>query len=241
LTENSEKRLQTIREFTALGSGFKIAMRDLAIRGASDMLGTRQNGFLDTVGLDLYTKMLAEAIKVADAGEGSLESLASVEDLTSEMLAESARELDIGIGIDRYIPDEYIGDASLKIEMYKKMKALRNDAGYQELKLEFEDRFGQMPEGVENLVDLMYLKNLINPLVENSRVTKTTLEFTLTGEVSAGIDVKALYGKANEIGKFVRVLFKDAKFVVVFDLPTAGGEAVGAAIRLFGGLMEEGE
>ena len=236
LSENSEKRLQTIREFTALGSGFKIAMRDLAIRGAGDMLGTRQKGFLDTVGLDLYTKMLAEAIKVAESGKGSLEALTTAEDLTSEMLAESARELDIGIGIDRYIPDAYIDDAALKIEMYKKMKALRNDGQYMGLKEEFLDRFGKMPAGVANLVDLMYLKNLITPVVEGSRVTKTTLEFTLKEDVSAGMDVKMLYGKANEIGKFVRVLFKDAKFVIVFDLPTAGSEAVPAAIWLFEGL-----
>ena len=236
LTENSEKRLQTIREFTALGSGFKIAMRDLAIRGAGDMLGTRQNGFLDTVGLDLYTKMLAEAIKVAEKGENFEEALMTVEDLTTEMLATSARELDIGIGIDRYIPDAYLDDASLKIEMYKKMKGLRNDEQYLELKLEFKDRFGEMPEGVENLIDLMYLKNLISPLVESSSVTKTTLEFTLKGDVSQAMDVKVLYGKANALGKFVRVLFKDAKFVIVFDLPTSGGEAVSAAIGLFGGL-----
>lgn len=240
LTENSEKRLQTIREFTALGSGFKIAMRDLAIRGAGDMLGTRQNGFLDTVGLDLYTKMLAEAIKVAEKGEGFEEaSLTTTLDLTAEMLAESARELDIGIGIDRYIPDEYISDATLKIEMYKKMKALRDDVQYEELKLELEDRFGDVPEGVTNLVDLMYLKNLISPLVESSRVTKTTLEFTLKDDVSATMDVKVLYGKAHAIGKFARVLFKDAKFVIVFDLPTSGAEAVPAAIRLFGGLSVE--
>jgi transcription-repair coupling factor (superfamily II helicase) len=236
LTENSEKRLQTIREFTALGSGFKIAMRDLAIRGAGDMLGTRQNGFLDTVGLDLYTKMLAEAVKVAEQGEGSLDTLMNIEDLTTEMLAESARELDIGLGIDRYIPDAYIDDASLKIEMYKKMKALRNNTQYEELKLEFEDRFGHLPEGVENLVDLMYLKNLITPLVEGSKVTKTTLEFTLKADVSAKIDVKVLYSKANAIGKFVRVMFKDAKFVIVFDLPTNGGEAAHAAIRMFSEL-----
>lgn len=236
LTENSEKRLQTIREFTALGSGFKIAMRDLAIRGAGDMLGTRQNGFLDTVGLDLYTKMLAEAIKVAEKGEG-VDALEGVEDLTNAMLAESAHELDVGIGIDRYIPDEYIDDAALKIEMYKKMKALRDDTEYAELKLEFEDRFGEMPVGVENLVDLMYLKNLISPLVAGSKVTKNTLEFTFKDDVSAAIDIKELYGKANALGKFVRVLFKDAKFVVVFDLPTSGGEAVSSAIKLFSGLM----
>jgi len=237
LTENSEKRLQTIREFTALGSGFKIAMRDLAIRGAGDMLGTRQNGFLDTVGLDLYTKMLAEAIKVADSGEGSLDSLANVEDLTTEMLAESARELDIGIGIDRYIPDTYIDDASLKIEMYKKMKSLKDNQEYQELRLEFEDRFGQMPEGVENLVDLMYLKNLIIPIVKSSKVTQTTLEFTFTDEASAGIDVKLLYSKANEVGKFVRIMFKEARFVVVFDLSTARKRVIPAAIWLFDEIL----
>jgi len=236
LTANSEKRLETIREFTALGSGFKIAMRDLAIRGAGDMLGTRQNGFLDTVGLDLYTKMLAEAIKVAELGEG-FDTLSSIEDLTTEMLTESAKELDIGIGIDRYIPDDYIGDASLKIEMYKKMKALKNDTQFTELKLEFVDRFGIMPEGVENLVELMYLKNLINGTVESSRVTKTTLEFTINSETSAIMDVKQLYSKANEIGRFIRVLFKDAKFVIVFDLPTSGGEAINGAIKLFSGLI----
>ena len=238
LTENSEKRLQTIREFTALGSGFKIAMRDLAIRGAGDMLGTRQNGFLDTVGLDLYTKMLAEAIKVADGGNG-MDQLENMEDLTTEMLSESARDLDIGVGIDRYIPDDYIGDASLKIEMYKKMKALKSNNEYEELKLEFVDRFGEMPEGVESLVDLMYLKNLINPIVESSKVTKTTLEFTIKGEVSAKIDVKVLYGAANEIGKIVKVLFKDAKFVVVFDMKMAGGEAVPSAIELFEDLRKD--
>lgn len=234
LTENSEKRLRTIREFTALGSGFKIAMRDLAIRGAGDMLGTRQNGFLDTVGLDLYTKMLAEAIKVAQDGGGE-EGLSSIEDLTTEMLAASARELDIGVGIDRYIPDEYIHEASLKIEMYKKMKALMDHESYVELKLEFEDRFGTMPIGVENLVDLMYLKNLIKPVVASSRVTKKTLEFTLEESISANIDVKMLYKAASEIGEFVRVLFKDAVFTIVFDLKTAGDDVVSSAIRLFEG------
>ena len=234
LTENSEKRLQTIREFTALGSGFKIAMRDLAIRGAGDMLGTRQNGFLDTVGLDLYTKMLAEAIKLSENGEDFETSLLTIEDLTAEMLAESAREPDIGIGIDRYIPDEYIDDASLKIEMYKKMKALLTNEQYHELKAEFADRFGEMPVGVENLIDLMYLKNLIKPIVESSKVTKTTLEFTLKDQISATMDVKVLYSKANEVGKFVKVLFKNGKFVVVFDLQR--GESVAGAIRLFSGL-----
>jgi transcription-repair coupling factor (superfamily II helicase) len=125
--------------------------------------------------------------------------------------------------------------------MYKKMKALKNDSQYHELKAEFIDRFGEMPSGVENLVDLMYLKNLINPIVESSKVTKTTLEFTLKDDVSATMDVKKLYGKANEIGKFVKVLFKDAKFVIVFDLKMACGDAVMSAIELFSGLRKESE
>ena len=235
LTENSEKRLQTIREFTALGSGFKIAMRDLAIRGAGDMLGTRQNGFLDTVGLDLYTKMLAEAIKVAES-DGSIEALANVEDLTTEMLAESAKELDIGIGIDRYIPDDYIDDSSLKIEMYKKMKSLTDNEGYSALKDEFADRFGAIPDGVANLVDLMYLKNLINPIINSTRVTKTTLEFTFKDSYSAEVDIKKLYESVGAIGKFVRVLFRDGNFVIVFDMPTSGGKAIPGAIELFSRL-----
>jgi len=236
LTENSEKRLETIREFTALGSGFKIAMRDLAIRGAGDMLGTRQNGFLDTVGLDLYTKMLAEAIKAHVDGKENV--LSTTTDLTTQMLADSARELDIGIGIDRYIPDEYIDDSALKIEMYKKMKSLLNDEQYHGLKLEFKDRFGTMPEGVENLVDLMYLKNLISPVAEGTKVTKTTLEFILKSEISATLDVKLLYQLASEVGKFVRILFKDAQFQLIFDLPTSHGTAITAAIKLFAKLND---
>ena len=115
------------------------------------------------------------------------------------------------------------------------MKALTNRTMYTELKLEFEDRFGKMPEGFDHLIDLMYLKNLIKSIVQSSKVTKKTLEFTLTEEASANVDVKVLYGRASEIGEVVRMSLKDAKFNIIFDVPTSSGEVIRSAIQLFEG------
>lgn len=142
LTEVAEKRLQSIKEFTELGSGFKIAMRDLSIRGAGNLLGAEQHGFIASVGFDLYSDMLAQAIQ--------------------EMKGEKPKKLvdpQVELAVDAYIPSEYIADTIQKIEMYKKFVAARTLTEISELEEEIEDRFGDMPEPVRNLLAVSRIKS----------------------------------------------------------------------------------
>ena len=143
LTEEAEKRLQAIREFTELGSGFKIAMRDLSIRGAGNLLGQEQHGFIASVGFDLYNQMLAEAIKELKEGK------------------EAVREPDppqVELQVDAYLPSEYIPDSAQKIEIYKRFTAIRTIDDVQELMDECLDRFGEWPPPVERLFAVARIK-----------------------------------------------------------------------------------
>ncbi|MED3662435.1 transcription-repair coupling factor [Ureibacillus terrenus] len=141
LTEVAEQRLQAIKEFTELGSGFKIAMRDLSIRGAGNLLGAQQHGFIDTVGFDLYTQLLEEAI-AEQKGEKR----------------EEKEEVEIILHVDAYIPDKYIPDGYQKIQMYKRIKAMENPEDYHEIVEELHDRFGDMPPETERLLRIARIK-----------------------------------------------------------------------------------
>lgn len=142
LTEVAEKRLQAIKEFTELGSGFKIAMRDLSIRGAGNLLGAEQHGFIDTVGFDLYSQMLKEAI---DERRGIPKD-------------EIFRDVEINLEIDAYIPTEYIQDGKQKIDMYKRFRALDTLEDVEDLQDEMIDRFGEFPKEVEYLFQVSRIK-----------------------------------------------------------------------------------
>lgn len=147
LTEVAEKRLQSIKEFTELGSGFKIAMRDLAIRGAGNLLGAEQHGFIASVGFDLYSQMLAEEIqkrKVSMLGETVPE--------------ETTWNTAIDLGIDAYLPSDYIYDSIQKIEIYKKTASAATFEDVAELEDELLDRFGDLPEAVQNLLSVARVK-----------------------------------------------------------------------------------
>ena len=117
LTDVAEKRLQAIKEFTELGSGFKIAMRDLSIRGAGNLLGSQQHGFIDSVGFDLYTQMLEDAIEEKRTG----------------IKKEDIQDLEIVLSTDAYISDDYIPDGYQKIQMYKRVKAMEKEEEYLDL------------------------------------------------------------------------------------------------------------
>ena len=141
LTEVSEKRLETIKDFTELGSGFKIAMRDLAIRGAGNLLGKQQHGFIDSVGYDLYTQMLNEAV-------------ARKRGIKPPLRMDS----EINLNIEAYIPSTYISDEQQKIEIYKRMQQLNSFEQYQEIQDDLLDRFGDYPDEVSNLLEVSLLK-----------------------------------------------------------------------------------
>ncbi|MBA9087565.1 transcription-repair coupling factor (superfamily II helicase) [Fontibacillus solani] len=147
LTEVAEKRLQSIKEFTELGSGFKIAMRDLSIRGAGNLLGAEQHGFIASVGFDLYSQMLAEEIqkrKVTMLGETDS--------------TKSTWSTTIDLGIDAYLPSDYIYDSIQKIEIYKKTASAASFEDVVELEDELLDRFGELPEAVQNLLSVARVK-----------------------------------------------------------------------------------
>ena len=142
LTEVAEKRLRAIKDFTEFGSGFKVAMRDLEIRGAGNLLGVAQHGHIEAIGYDLYVKFLNETIKKLK-GEDFKEKV----------------ETAIDLNVDGYIPTAYIEDGQQKIEIYKKIAAIDSLEDYEELVDELIDRYGDIPKEVENLMDISYIKN----------------------------------------------------------------------------------
>ncbi|MFC4777186.1 transcription-repair coupling factor [Paenibacillus sp. GCM10023252] len=147
LTEVAEKRLQSIKEFTELGSGFKIAMRDLAIRGAGNLLGAEQHGFIASVGFDLYSQMLADEIAKRKA-----------EMHGEEVKIERAVSTLIDVSIDAYLPSDYIYDSIQKIEIYKKVASAKTFEEADDLNEEIIDRFGDLPAAVESLLTVGRLK-----------------------------------------------------------------------------------
>ncbi len=141
LSEVAEKRLKAIKEFTEFGSGFKIAMRDLEIRGAGNLLGSEQHGHMAAIGYDLYVKYLEEAVKKIKGEEEEIEIETTIE-----------------LNVDGYIPDRYIKNEELKVEMYKKISSVRNEDDYSDMVEEFIDRFGDIPDQVENLLRVAKVK-----------------------------------------------------------------------------------
>ena len=137
LKEVAEKRLQAIRDFTELGSGFKIAMRDLEIRGAGNLLGEMQSGHMEAVGYDLYCKMLNEAVRSRKGIE-----------------APQDNEVSVDINVDAYIPDSYIMNENQKIDIYKRIAGIDSAAERDEMMEELTDRFGELPRSVINLLDI---------------------------------------------------------------------------------------
>lgn len=142
LREVAEKRLHAIREFTDLGSGFKIAMRDLEIRGAGNLLGAEQHGHMEAVGYDLYCKMLNESVK----------------ELKGETQPEEEFDTVIDLDIDAFIPERYIKNEFQKLDVYKRIATIESEEEYDDMLEELMDRFGEPPKAVQNLLAVANLK-----------------------------------------------------------------------------------
>ena len=143
LSEVADKRLKAIKEFTEFGSGFKIAMRDLEIRGAGSLLGEVQHGHMEQVGYDMYCKLLDEVVKEIQ-GEEVIEEI----------------DVQIDLDVSSFIPDEYIENSSQKIEIYQNIALCRSEEDIQNVTDEILDRYGQMPKEIENLLDVARIKML---------------------------------------------------------------------------------
>jgi len=145
ISEDARKRLSAIQEHSELGSGFKLAMRDLEIRGAGELLGTKQSGHIFALGFELFSRLLEE----------------TVQELSGKPITEEI-EPDINVGVESYIPEDYIPDIQTRLEIYKKISIARTEDDFNELVDELKDRFGRIPEPLDNLVQLTKLRNLLS-------------------------------------------------------------------------------
>src|SRR5581483_10970806 len=161
LSDEARSRLQTIAEASELGAGFQVAMRDLEIRGAGEILGARQSGHIAAVGLDLYARLLAGAIQEARAKVGAQGGNGKTARLGGEPLNPAERLLNapsIDLPIVSQIPEEYVSDIALRLRLYRRLADVNDERQINELVREFQDRFGPLPDQVENLFYVLRLK-----------------------------------------------------------------------------------
>ena len=191
LKEVAEKRLAAIREFTDLGSGFKIAMRDLEIRGAGNLLGAEQHGHMEAVGYDLYCKMLNEAVK----------------HLKGEM-EEETYTTTIDLNVDAYIPDSYIANEYQKLDIYKRIAGIESEEEMDDMTEELIDRFGDIPRRVQQLLQIALLKTLAHDAYVTA-VEQKGEEYKFT-----------MYEKAKVNAQQIPVLLKQYKGDLTFKVET---------------------
>ncbi len=179
ITEGAQKRLRVIEEFTDLGSGFKIALRDLEIRGTGNILGSQQHGHITNVGYELYCKLLNDAVKKLKGQK-----------------VEDEIETSINLPIDAFLPDEYIPDSRQKVSIYKKMSAIKSEMEKRELTNELIDRYGALPEPVEMLLEICSIKYLCQKL-------------GITSIVAGGKRIKVIFDDTNpkiDVAQFVEAI-----------------------------------
>ena len=204
LTETAIKRLKVIKEFTELGSGFSIATRDLSIRGAGDILGSEQAGFIDNVGIDLYMKILNDEVKR----------------LKGEIVEEEQQiETKPLIEVETHIEDTYVEENELKIEIHKKINEIDSYEKLLQVKEEIEDRFGKISE---NLIIYMYeewFEQLAkNKHIEAVRETKNFIELIFEEEFSNKVDGEKLFEDAFKISNMFRFMYKNNRLIIVLDI-----------------------
>ena len=199
LREVAEKRLSAIREFTELGSGFKIAMRDLEIRGAGNLLGSEQHGHMESVGYDLYCKLLNESVK----------------ELQGQTTAQEGYETVIDLDVDAFIPERYIKNEYQKLDVYKRIAAISTEEEYDDMLEELMDRFGEPPKSVQNLLMIARLRAMAHQawLIE---VTQKGDEVKLIMYEKAEIDTTKIDSLLKYYkGKLKFVIDKNPYFIYV--------------------------
>ena len=187
LSEDAQKRLSAIREFTEFGSGFRIAMRDLEIRGAGNIFGPEQSGNVSTVGYDMYVKLINEAVREAQS------------EMTGQAPPKPELETRIDVRVDAYLPERYVRDDLQRMEIYKRIALIRNRVDREDALEELIDRFGDPPQEVVNLVDIAHLRALCSRLGVN-RVTAAPGSLVLRLAPDYMPDINRLYRALQDQG-----------------------------------------
>lgn len=207
LTEVAEQRLQAIKEFTELGSGFKIAMRDLSIRGAGNLLGAEQHGFIASVGFDLYSQMLKEAI---DERKEEMDQKAG-----KAPKPEPQPEIELDVKVDAYIPESYIPDSRQKIDMYKRFKEVSSLKDISDLQDEMIDRFGDYPEEVDYLFSAAKIKQYaVEHQIESISEKNRECRAVISGEMTNNIDGSKLFTLVNKLSSKMSLSMEGSKIAI---------------------------
>ena len=202
LTETAVKRLNVIKEFTELGSGFSIATRDLSIRGAGDILGSEQAGFIDTVGIDLYLKMLDTEISKRKG-------------ITVEEDDENAKPL---ISVTTHIKDSYVDDENLKIEIHRKINSIDTKEKLDEVKKEIEDRFGKVDKDIIiYMYEELFEKQATKIGIKNVIETRNYIELCFPENVVKEIDAEKLFMESFKISSMFRFKSRGSNLLVILD------------------------
>jgi transcription-repair coupling factor (superfamily II helicase) len=165
LTPEARRRLAALEEFQALGSGYHIAMRDLEIRGAGNLLGEEQHGHLEAIGFDLYCRLLEETVAELQGGGGV-----------------APLDVKVDLWLTAYLPDEYVGDPQQKMDLYRRIARLRKPGACDRLAEEFKDRYGPLPAAVENLLGIQRLRVMAGALgIQEIKAARHGLDFFFAG------------------------------------------------------------
>lgn len=202
LSEQAHKRLKSIKEFTQLGSGYKIAMRDLTIRGAGDMLGSQQAGFIDQVGLDMYLELLSEAIA---RKQGKIPE-------------KTEPEKTANIQVEGYIPKPFTDNDGDKLSLYQEVKALKSYSELEEYEKKTRDLFGKIPKEVMQIFEQRKLDLFVNePGVDSLNEKSNVITITMNEEWSSAIDGMRLFQAMNNISKTIKLSYKNKRIQIQFD------------------------
>lgn len=225
LNDMAVKRLSTIKEFTELGSGFKIAMRDLSIRGAGDILGSEQSGYIDSIGIDLYLKMLKEAV---DKLKGNY---------VNEKENDSNKPI---IEVETHISNDYVSDDDLKIEIHKKINEIDGIDKLIDVKSELEDRFGKISKEMELYMYEEWLEKLADRLeIKTIKQTNTFIELEMSSDMSKKIDGEKLFYTAYEISSNFKLKLVEGKIHIILNLVNLEKHNVFYLIDLFNKIIDD--
>ena len=206
LSEIATKRLQSIKDFTSLGSGYKIAMRDLTIRGAGDLLGEKQAGFINTVGMDMYVEMLHDAI-LAEKGE------------IVETEKEEIRKYNIGV--DGYIPKQYAPQDYEKISLYQRIEKATSEKKLNELEEEIKDRYGKSPKSIQLLFEKRRMELMSNnEKIENIKENSKEVQIVFTKDWCENVDGVRLFEMVSKISIDVKMKYEKEKIVLTINKKT---------------------
>ena len=215
LSESASKRLEAIKEYTELGSGYRVAMKDLSIRGAGDIIGSEQAGFIDSVGISLYTKLISESLTESEKD-----------------LLEDDNESQSLLNVETHISDEYVSDEDIKIEIHQLINSVVSSETFSKVKEELENRFGKLPENLEIYMyeewfDSMAKSCGINKVVQSDRLVEITLPKNISKEIKGdtlfieamNISPNFKFKYANECISIIFFIKKEDKHFLYYLVP----------------------